>query len=98
MLIDGLPEQVAHGPPRPRLEEDHLGWVPQVNVSIKISALEARPDPIDFAGALDRLLAVMRAADFGEALDLANASDYRLTGGVFSRKASHLELARREFR
>jgi RHH-type proline utilization regulon transcriptional repressor/proline dehydrogenase/delta 1-pyrroline-5-carboxylate dehydrogenase len=44
------------------------------------------------------VLAVMRAADFREALDLANASDYRLTGGVFSRKPSHLELARRDFR
>jgi len=44
------------------------------------------------------VLAVTRARDFSEALDLANASPYKLTGGVFSRKPSHLERARREFR
>jgi RHH-type proline utilization regulon transcriptional repressor/proline dehydrogenase/delta 1-pyrroline-5-carboxylate dehydrogenase len=44
------------------------------------------------------VLAVMRAATFDEALAIANASPYKLTGGVFSRKPSHLEKARREFR
>ena len=29
---------------------------------------------------------------------MANATAYKLTGGVFSRKPSHLEAARREFR
>jgi RHH-type proline utilization regulon transcriptional repressor/proline dehydrogenase/delta 1-pyrroline-5-carboxylate dehydrogenase len=33
-----------------------------------------------------------------EAIKWANASTYRLTGGLFSRKPSHLEKARREFR
>ncbi len=41
---------------------------------------------------------MIRAAGFDEALDLANATAYKLTGGVFSRKPSHLEAARREFR
>ncbi|MFH1921948.1 MAG: bifunctional proline dehydrogenase/L-glutamate gamma-semialdehyde dehydrogenase, partial [Planctomycetota bacterium] len=44
------------------------------------------------------VLSVMRAATFQEASDVANATAYKLTGGVFSRKPSHLELARREFR
>ncbi len=44
------------------------------------------------------LLAVMRAADFDQALEIANASVYKLTGGVFSRKPAHLEAARRRFR
>ncbi|MHC4399146.1 MAG: proline dehydrogenase family protein [Planctomycetota bacterium] len=44
------------------------------------------------------VLSVTRAGDFHEALDLANATAYKLTGGVYSRKPSHLELARREFR
>lgn len=44
------------------------------------------------------VLAVMRAATFDEALAMANDSPYKLTGGVFSRKPSHLERARREFR
>jgi RHH-type proline utilization regulon transcriptional repressor/proline dehydrogenase/delta 1-pyrroline-5-carboxylate dehydrogenase len=44
------------------------------------------------------VLPVMRAADFDEALRWANQSTYKLTGGVFSRRPSHLEKARREFR
>ena len=44
------------------------------------------------------VLPVMRAADFDEALRWANQSAYKLTGGVFSRRPSHLEKARREFR
>ncbi|MCA9296737.1 MAG: aldehyde dehydrogenase family protein, partial [Phycisphaerales bacterium] len=44
------------------------------------------------------VLAVIRAADFDEALRIANATAYKLTGGVYSRKPSNLERARREFR
>ena len=44
------------------------------------------------------VLAVLRAADFDEALEIANASVYKLTGGVFSRRPAHLEAARQRFR
>jgi RHH-type proline utilization regulon transcriptional repressor/proline dehydrogenase/delta 1-pyrroline-5-carboxylate dehydrogenase len=44
------------------------------------------------------VLAVLRVRDFDEALQVANATSYKLTGGVYSRKPSHLERARREFR
>ena len=44
------------------------------------------------------VLAVMPAADFSEALAIANTPEYKLTGGVFSRKPAHLMRARREFR
>ncbi len=44
------------------------------------------------------VLAVLHAPDFGAALRIANASSYKLTGGVFSRKPSHIEQAKREFR
>jgi len=45
------------------------------------------------------VLAVMRARDFDHALELAvESTPYRLTGGGFSRKPSHIERARREFR
>ncbi|MDZ4755007.1 MAG: proline dehydrogenase family protein [Phycisphaerae bacterium] len=44
------------------------------------------------------VLAVMRAKDFDEALDIANSTAYKLTGGVFSRKPANLDKARREFR
>jgi RHH-type proline utilization regulon transcriptional repressor/proline dehydrogenase/delta 1-pyrroline-5-carboxylate dehydrogenase len=44
------------------------------------------------------VLAVMHARTFGEALEIANAHPYKLTGGVFTRKPSHIERAKREFR
>ena len=44
------------------------------------------------------VLAVMRVGSFEEALDVANSTSYKLTGGVFSRKPGHLEAARRGFR
>lgn len=42
------------------------------------------------------VLGVIRAASFSAALDIANGTDYALTGGVFSRSPEHLEQARRE--
>src|SRR5690606_13003147 len=44
------------------------------------------------------VVVIMHAATFDEALEIANASPYKLTGGVFSRKPSNLEKAKREFR
>lgn len=44
------------------------------------------------------VLAVMRARDFEDALDLANSTRFALTGGVFSRSPAHLTKASREFR
>jgi len=44
------------------------------------------------------VLAVLRAPDFDDALGIANASVYKLTGGVFSRRPAHLEAARQRFR
>ncbi|CAB1368189.1 proline dehydrogenase family protein [Denitratisoma oestradiolicum] len=44
------------------------------------------------------VLAVLAAPDFPAALKLAQAVDYGLTGGVFSRLPAHLALAAREFR
>ena len=44
------------------------------------------------------VLAVIKVKDFDEALEVANATPYKLTGAVYSRKPSNLEKARREFR
>jgi len=43
------------------------------------------------------VLAVLKAPDFAAALDLANDSDYGLTGGVYSRLPAHLALAEQCF-
>jgi len=44
------------------------------------------------------VLAVMRVADFEQALQWANSTPYALTGGIFSRSPGHVERARRDFR
>jgi 1-pyrroline-5-carboxylate dehydrogenase len=43
------------------------------------------------------VLSVIRVADFDEALDVANGTEYGLTGGLHSTDESHIERARREF-
>jgi RHH-type proline utilization regulon transcriptional repressor/proline dehydrogenase/delta 1-pyrroline-5-carboxylate dehydrogenase len=44
------------------------------------------------------VVAIIHAGSFDEALAIANASPYKLTGGVFTRMPSHIERAKREFR
>jgi RHH-type transcriptional regulator, proline utilization regulon repressor / proline dehydrogenase / delta 1-pyrroline-5-carboxylate dehydrogenase len=44
------------------------------------------------------VLAIMHARTFDEALDIANASEFKLTGAVFTRKPAHIEKAKRDFR
>ena len=43
------------------------------------------------------VLAIIPARDFDEALDIANDTEYGLTGAVYSRNRTKLEKARREF-
>jgi hypothetical protein len=73
-LVQGQVPRPGHQPararrglaPTPVLERDHLGVVPRTNVSIKISSLSAKYDPIDPAGAIEdamgRLLPILEAA------------------------------------
>ncbi|MEB3339384.1 L-glutamate gamma-semialdehyde dehydrogenase [Okeania sp.] len=43
------------------------------------------------------VLAVMKAKDFSEALEIANGTNFALTGGLYSRTPSHIERAKAEF-
>ncbi|HSM02555.1 MAG TPA: L-glutamate gamma-semialdehyde dehydrogenase [Acidimicrobiia bacterium] len=43
------------------------------------------------------VLSVIRASDFDEALEIANGTEFGLTGGLYSRDRSRIERARREF-
>ena len=65
-LVNNLPASVAGWAPNPRLETDHLGPIPRTNVSIKISSLSARVDPIDTEGSIrelmKRLVPILEAA------------------------------------
>jgi RHH-type proline utilization regulon transcriptional repressor/proline dehydrogenase/delta 1-pyrroline-5-carboxylate dehydrogenase len=44
------------------------------------------------------VLSVIQARDFDQALEIANNSEFALTGGIFSRSPAHIERARRAFR
>ncbi len=43
------------------------------------------------------VLAVIKARDFDQALEIANGTPFALTGGIFSRSPAHLDQARKEF-
>lgn len=43
------------------------------------------------------VLAVMKANNFTEALEIANGTNFALTGGLYSRTPSHIERAKAEF-
>ena len=43
------------------------------------------------------VLSVMKAANFDEAISLANGTNFALTGGIYSRTPSHIEQAKAEF-
>jgi len=43
------------------------------------------------------VLGLIRASDFGDALTIANATEYALTGGLHSRSQRNIDRARREF-
>ena len=43
------------------------------------------------------VLVVMEAKDFDQAIEIANGTDYALTGGVFTRSPAHIEQAKDRF-
>ncbi|MEC4812522.1 MAG: L-glutamate gamma-semialdehyde dehydrogenase [Scytonema sp. PMC 1069.18] len=43
------------------------------------------------------VVAVMKAKNFKEALDIANGTNYALTGGLYSRTPSHIQIAQEDF-
>ena len=59
-LVRELPSYMQSWPAEPHLETDALGPLPRANVSIKLTALDAQVDAIDFAGTVDRLVDALR--------------------------------------
>ncbi len=98
-LVLNLPERVAAWTSNPRLDADHLGPIPRTNVSIKISSLFARTDPIDFEGSLAGLVAALRpvleaAASRGVFInfDMEQRSLKDLTIALFKRCCEEIEF------
>lgn len=65
-LIGNLADETARWKPDPILGQSHQGPIPLANVSIKLSALDPRLDPVDTAGCVarlkDKLLPLFRLA------------------------------------
>jgi RHH-type proline utilization regulon transcriptional repressor/proline dehydrogenase/delta 1-pyrroline-5-carboxylate dehydrogenase len=57
----------------------------------------AADDPLAQEEIFGPVLAVLRADTFEQAIELANNTQYALTGGVYSRRPVHLERAREAF-
>jgi len=69
------------------------GWYLQPTVFVEV-APEARLAQHEIFGPV---LSVIRARDFDHALEIANGTEFGLTGGVYSRDRARIERARREF-
>ncbi|HLF99099.1 MAG TPA: proline dehydrogenase family protein [Acidimicrobiia bacterium] len=69
------------------------GWY--VGPTVAVTSATARVATEEIFGPL---LAVIRVGDFDEALSVANATDYGLTGGIFSRSPSRIGRATTSFR
>ncbi len=65
-LVENLVGEASSWSPNERLEKDHLGGVPRVNVSIKVSSLCGQFDPIaperSIADLMSRLTPILEAA------------------------------------
>jgi RHH-type transcriptional regulator, proline utilization regulon repressor / proline dehydrogenase / delta 1-pyrroline-5-carboxylate dehydrogenase len=59
-LIEGLCGQVNSWPAIPLIDYDHLGPLPRVNISIKLSSLYSQFDPIDPEGTSSAVIARLR--------------------------------------
>ena len=64
---------------------------PTIFTEVKPTAVIAREE------IFGPVLTVMRAKSFSQALELANGTDYALTGGLYSRTPSHIDRAADEF-
>lgn len=99
-LIREISEQAPGWAPAPVLDEAPWGRIPRVNISLKLSAIVPKFDPIDPRGAsdlvMDRLRPVLRAArDTGSFLtiDMEHYAVKDLTLDVYRRALSEAEFA-----
>jgi RHH-type transcriptional regulator, proline utilization regulon repressor / proline dehydrogenase / delta 1-pyrroline-5-carboxylate dehydrogenase len=74
------------------LAEDGYYVAPHIFADVSPSAVIAQEE------IFGPVLAVIRARDLNHALEIANGTQYALTGGIFSRSPAHIAQVRREFR
>ncbi len=98
-LIETLSSETARWPSDPVLDRNHLGPIPVANVSLKLSALEGRLDPVNTAGCVARLkekvlplfLLAKRLNVFLN-VDLENWQLHGITYDLFEAVLAHPEL------
>jgi RHH-type proline utilization regulon transcriptional repressor/proline dehydrogenase/delta 1-pyrroline-5-carboxylate dehydrogenase len=93
--LAALGRESASWPEMPLLERDHLGKVPRVNLSVKLSALYSQLDPIDPEGAYGAVAARLRplfdvamALPAAITIDMEQAELKNLTLMIFMRLLS----------
>ncbi|MFN9969175.1 MAG: proline dehydrogenase family protein, partial [Phycisphaerae bacterium] len=59
-LLSSLAPQVNDWPDDVLLDRDHIGPIPRVNLSIKLSALDSQFSPVDAEGTISRVAARLR--------------------------------------
>src|SRR5690606_12019844 len=98
-LIESLSAETALWPPDPVLGRNHSGPIPLANVSLKLSALEGRLDPVDAAGCVARLkekvlplFLLARRKNVFLNVDLENWQLHGITYDLFEEVLSHPEL------
>lgn len=98
-LIDTLSDQCSHWAGSAALDTNHLGPIPRVNVSIKLSAMEDHLDPADPFGSVERAMArvlplFLRARQRGAFLnlDMEQWSLNGITYDLFERIVMHDSL------
>lgn len=91
-LLQGLAGEVNSWPEDPQIDRDDRGPIPRINVSLKLSALDARFNPADPDGTYDRvanrLRPILRAARECEAFVNVDMEQYAykpLTYEIFKR-------------
>ncbi len=90
--LTGFGRAAAGWPSAPLLERDHLGPLPRVQLSLKISALSSRLDPIDPDGSYDSVAArlrpvvdLARSMPAGLIFDMEQAETKNLLLDIFKR-------------
>lgn len=93
--LETLATSTASWPGMPQLEHDHLGAIPRVNLSVKLSALYSQLDPIDPEGAyrataarLCPLLELAKSIPASITFDMEQAELKDLTLSIFMRLLS----------
>jgi RHH-type proline utilization regulon transcriptional repressor/proline dehydrogenase/delta 1-pyrroline-5-carboxylate dehydrogenase len=82
---------VARGNPGPLVQDGHF-VAPIVVADVLPSARIAQEE------IFGPVLAVLRAADMADAIEIANGTSYALTGGLYSRSPANIERTRQAFR